>query len=563
MVREKVRKFLCRLAIIVMVGVVLLVGAGWALTTERVQQWMFGKAMTMLSKHFNTRVEADSLSVNPWKGDISLYGFAMDDLKKVEMLHVDTLKVKLSMTDLLRQKVVVKKLKLSDATAVLYKEHKDSAANYQFVSDSFKKKKEGSKKRKTKNNISLDLKEISISNVHVKWDVRDKKRKNEGRPNRGAFDANHLDATLNMTASLKSVKKDSLHANIEHLSIDDAASGLKVSKLTTTADFGKRGITLKDTHIALQKTKLTLGTVKAAYRTTPADTIKGTKRKTEMWLEPFGVEGDVYLQDIAAPFAPVLSHFSTPLQLSVSVDGTLDRIGFNDIKVTSMDKRLQLTAKGDLCNVAKGSKALCLHFNNISLSARNGIKEQIINHFSKNIKLKMIRQMRAIGDVRFNGRMGIFYKKETFKGTLKTKFGNVNVNFVLDGKTHYMRGSLNTPSLEVGKLMNVPKVGAVGFSADYEFNIASKRYAHDENVKNGRLPQGWINASVTNAKYGILHLKRVDVNAVSNGSVATGMVFVPQKPLSIALDFVYTQTIEEQSIKVKVKAKKGKKDKKS
>lgn len=538
---------------IIAVLLILLIGIAYALTTDKVQQWLFQKSLTMLSEHLNTRVEADSLKVNPWEGKISLYGFDIDDLNKEKMLRVDTLRVSLSTKHLLLREIVVDELELRDASATIYKERKDSAANFQFVVDAFKKKPHDSikKDKKKKKPLSFDLEKINITNLHLKWDVRDQKRKNEGRPHRGAFDANHIDAQFDLTASLNTIKKDSLHAHLKHLSLDDKTSGLHVRDLAAEVSFGKQGITLHDLHIDLNKTKMEMGTIKAAYHITPADTIKGTKKKVDLKIEPFPLSAEVHLQDISTPFAPVLSHFTTPLNLNVSVGGTIDRFTFDDIRITSTDKRLNLTAKGDLCNITKGKEALCLHFTNIRMSARNGIKEQIINHFAKKVNLKMVRQMKAVGDIRYSGSLGIFYKHEKFRGTLSTKFGNVNFNFGLNGKTKYMSGTLHTDSLDVGKLMNLPRLGAVHFNAEYEFNISSKRYKDKKGVKHGRLPQGWLKADVHNAKYGIIHFKEIDASMESNGSVATGSVFIPQKPLDLIINFAYTQTVDEQGIKIK------------
>lgn len=285
-----IRKSIYWILGIVVVLVVLLAGVAYALTTDRVQLWLFQKSLTMLSERLDTRVEADSLKVNPWTGDISLYGFGMDDLSKVEMLRVDTLQVSLSVKHLLLRQVVVDELKLRNASAVIYKERKDSAANFQFVVEAFKKKpsdNDKKDKKAKKEPFSFDLDKILISNLHFKWDVRDQKRKNEGKPHHGAFDANHVDAQLDLSASLNTIKKDSIHANIKHLCLDDKASGLYVKELTTEAAFGKQGVTLHDLKLALNKTMIQMGTIKAAYHTTLADTIKGTKKKIDLNIEPF------------------------------------------------------------------------------------------------------------------------------------------------------------------------------------------------------------------------------------------------------------------------------------
>lgn len=543
------------LVTIVLLPILLVVTAVVILNTERAQRWLFRHGIELLSEKLHTEVRADSISVSPRLGTFVLYGLEIDDLSKEHMFHADTIGVGVNVMSLFDRKVVVTDIKLNGVDALLYKEHKDSAANFQFVAEAFKKKdkkKTEEKEKKKKMELLLDVERLDISRMHVKWDVRDKQRKNIGKPKRGAFDTNHLDMNLDMVAKLHSRGKDSVEVNIKEFRAADKGSGLIVKSMTANAGIGKNAVCIDTLCIDLQHTNIKTGGITLLHSKNP-DT-----GETALTIQPFHLSADVLLQDIAKPFAPALSDFTTPLTLGVDILGTKDKIKFNNIHITTPDKRIRLTARGNMQGFATHHKEdLQLHFRNIKLKAVNGVKEQIIKHFSKKIRMKMVRQIHAIGDIRFNGILDIVYKRQHIAGTMLTKFGNVNANFWLDARTHFMTGTMRTDSFELGKVMNIERLGPVRASASYSFNISSKHPTGKSNP-HGRLPQGTLSAEVHQAKYRFIHFKNIYAEMESDGSVATGTITVPQKQIDLVFDFAYTQTDTEQSLKFKPSLKRHK-----
>lgn len=389
-----------------------------------------------------------------------------------------------------------------------------------------------------------------------------KPRKNAGRPNRGAFDKGHMDAVLNIDAVLTSFSKDSIEGRIRKLWAKDKASGLLVTDLHT--DFlvssstsngsssagegnGKdRVIDFKNLQLRMPLSHLNINNARVRLEKRPA----GMKPKTQVVIEPLHVSGCVGLQDIAEPFAPVLSNFTTPLNLDVDAHGDLDRIQFNNIRITSKGQHLRLTADGDLCDVTK-KKYLSLHFNNIHLSTHGGMKEKIIGHFRHKVNMKMERQMRAIGDVDFAGRLTIIYKKELIAGTLFTKFGNVDVDFEVNGFTRYLTGTMHGRRVDIGKVMNVERLGPVSAAANYSFNIASKKKLSELGKNPGKLPIGTLQANIEEVSYKKLSFRNIAVHIKSNGTIADGEVRTSLRLFDIQALFQYKQTAHEQSYKIK------------
>lgn len=511
--------------------------------------------MKMLTERLETKVKADSLSINPWKGSVTLFGFYLEDKSNYPMLKIDTLHAGISLLHLIHKEVRLNAVNLSGADITLYKAHSDSAANYQFAIDAFKSKKKKVKTdweeaEKKKFQFGVDVDDINIRRLHIKWDVCDKQRKYIGKPHRGHFDANHINAEIDIQASAKSIRKDSFNIHINDASITDYASGLKIKHLNTKAMMGKNYFSVPEMNIGLENTSIKVADVKAQYETIPGDKKSGKKAKVNMTFEPFPVTADVILKDIAAPFGPALSHFTTPLTLSTLVSGTLDNIIFDNIVITTPDKRLILTAEGTMQGLTLGKEGLAIRFRHIDMKARKNVKDEIIMHFAKKVRLKMVRQIHAVGDIGFMGSLDILYKRQIFDGVLLTNSGNINTRFTLNSNTHFMSGYLSTTGFELGNIMNVSGLGPINSNANFKFNISKKAKRPATALPNGRLPMGSLQATINDVKFNFMRFKKLDAMIESDGSTAFGAIHIPQLMLDIVVDFDYIQTDEQQKLKV-------------
>ena len=373
-------------------------------------------------------------------------------------------------------------------------------------------------------------------------------RKNKGRPHRGWFDPGHVDIVLSTEAVIHKVGKDTLLLTLNNLTATERECGLYIRRLQTQLEKYGDMLLCSDLRIAMAHTMVNINRLSAE--------LLHDKTRAFRLNENCHVSAHVILTDIARPFAPPLAHFTTPLELTVDVSGDLKRLLFNNIRVTTPDRRLSLSSSGDICNTLE-KQLLCLHFNGIRLSARGGIKEQIVSHFAKSTRLKMMKQLAAVGDIRYDGQLGIYHKREDIGGTLYTKFGNVKFAFTLNGNTKYMTGNLSTEAVDLGAIMNIKGLQVSNTHAEYSFNISSKR-----GKRGGRLPQGWLKASVDGAKYKILSFRDIHADMTCDGTDATGTVTGTQKLISMVCDFVYHQTDNEQSFHVKPHLKLNKKEKK-
>lgn len=550
--------------IYIIVGLLLLVAATGTflkLYSDDLHRTLTAQGVDLLSEKLQTEVNADRVNINIWKGELAFYGITMNDQQDSLLLHIDTLETHLDLTQLLHKQLVVKRVKLHGATAKLFKERKDTVANFQFIADAFKKKNDVKAPKKNKGALELDLKQLDISRLRVKWDICNLLRKNTGKPNHGAFDANHLDVEIDLQASLQSKGKKGLKAQVKHLRLHDYGSNLFIKHLEANVNHGSKGTKIEGLHIELNQTVLDMQPITMYIGTSSIDSQTG-KKKPNLRFDPFDIEADVWLPDIAQPFAPVLSNFTTKLRLRVTAGGNIDRFTFDHVVVNTPDDRLRITTQGDLCQVTNKT-GMQLHFTDIKLQANRHVKDEIISHFAKKMKMKMMQQIQAVGNITFNGTLEVRYKKELIAGTLFTHMGNVTTQFTIDDQTHFMHGTLKTDSLNLGELMNMKDLGGLRGNASFDFDIASKRKATDPRIIHGHLPHGNLIADIYHIHFKRLKFNEASVAIKSDGSTALGTILLPEKHFDLQTMFEYTQTDEGHKLKVKPSVKKHKSDAKA
>ena len=140
---------------------VLTAGTVMLLNTDAFQNKMLKRVTSLLSEKLQTRVEIDSISIGLFSQNVNLYGLDVEDLQHRKMLQLDHLSVNVKLLPLLSNEVRITDASIDGVRAQLYKPKPDSAANYQFVIDAFKKdstelqNQDISEQDKDKNKLSL------------------------------------------------------------------------------------------------------------------------------------------------------------------------------------------------------------------------------------------------------------------------------------------------------------------------------------------------------------------------------------------------------------------------
>lgn len=562
----------------------LLVIAAFLLNTHTVQNKLVGIATQRLEEKLQTRVKIDDVSVNVFTQDIHLKGLEVEDQQQQKMLILERLSVNLDLWALLGRELVISKADVEGVNAKLY-QTKDSVANYQFIIDAFKsdkpKKEQTDTTIKKKEPFSLNIRQVKLSRIGGQYDYQSKKgpqtakfdlasllleekgqkndvkisdlhfvldnhkpRKNTGRPNRGWFDAGHLDLTADLQLSINHIGKDTLNATLTKFVARDTLTGFNVKDLRFTVGATKRQAHLR--HIIVQQESTVLH-FDSAYVVLPSKK-EGRKFSFQTSL----IKGTTQLKDISRPFAPVLKDFKMPLELSVLFSGTDTTLVFKDIEVHTPDKRLKIDAVGGIDHLKK-KEELDIHFHVKKMTAKGKVKQEIIQQFP--VKKMLMKQLDALGDITYTGVVHIPYHREEFKGLLGTAVGSLTFNFAIDNDTKYVTGNAETKGIQLGKVLNMKELGVVGLKGNFKVDIDKKRTAAMRKQTGGKLPFGEVKATVYEASYKKVKVKNLLVDIKSKGGSVEGNVSQQNKGLDWACDFSFTDIDKIEHIKIKPKVK--------
>ena len=364
-------------------------------------------------------------------------------------------------------------------------------------------------------------------------------RKNTGKPKRGFFDAKHLDVIADFHVVLDSISKNGITGHLNEFTAKDSITGIDVRKLQAQFKYEKDKIELRDIILQQKSTVLNI--------TSGAIVLPSKKEGREFSYSTGVITGTAYLKDISRMFAPVLKNFTMPLNLSLTMKGTNNSLSFRNVKVSSNDKKLQLAATGGITDL-KDKYKLHVRFDVSNMIAKTGIAEKIINQFAT--KKLMMNQLNNLGDINYTGSFDVLYKKEIFRGLLKTAAGNLDFEFALDELNKYVNGKVSSKRVELGKVMNIKEMGPMDASADFTVDISKPRTAKMRKAKGGKLPIGFFNAKVNDVSYLGIHIRNLTATLNSDGAVATGEVYQSGRIRDLYFSFSFTDTDQMQKMKV-------------
>lgn len=364
-------------------------------------------------------------------------------------------------------------------------------------------------------------------------------RKNANNPKRGFFDPGHLDITANLKLTVHHASADSLKATIKHCVATDKVTGIDIHDLTCAVTATRHNIQVRN--VKLQQGKGTKVSFAKGNIQLPNDG-QGISYSTS----PITVYA--ILQDISRPFAPVLKNFTMPLLVSAEMSGTNEQINISNAVVHTADNQFRVKASGTVIGFEHGEKhQLHVHFD-VNNMLTNPVKvENIIKQFP--IKRFMMKQLLEMGKISYAGSFDVFWKKEEFRGCLSTEAGDINVDFAIDGLEKILSGSVSTPSLEVGKLLGISKIGSAIVDANFTIDLSNEKAAV-RNANKGKLPIGEASAHVSKASYGIISVSNVDVTVKSDGITAQGDLIAPHKFIDLSCSFSFTDTDDMSKLKI-------------
>ena len=596
--------------------IILFVIAFGAFHTDAVQDRLVEKASVLLSDYLQTSVHIEKASVSIIDQGVRLYGVEIEDRQQRKMFQMKELGVDLDLYRLLSHEVKIEKANIRDLEARLYKpaSDSDSVANYQFVIEAFKSKKQPAdtipvEKPEKREKLTFDVSKVTLERIKVSYN-------------------DTLQVALGSLRYKKSSKgqqqaevRELNTAFVQHTKKGPVDTRLAIGVLNAVGQGGKYQLTLDnlcyqtDNHQPRKNkgkphrgafdvghfdvlAKLDVQIDSLGKDTLVAQVVNGMAEDrgsgllvTELLLKVNANKRQAHLSDVSIKLPHTsLAFASADIQLpskkeqrtlSFSTSPIKGRVLLKDIARTfapalrnfSLPLNLQTQMSGNDNELRFPHVAVSTTDRKLNISASGRItnlknKYGLRVHFDVQkmttdgvyaervinqfaVKKFMMKQLHALGNITYQGHFDVLWKKEQFAGRLHTVPGNLDFQFALDGLSKYVFGTVRTDSFELGKAMDMPDLGKIACKADFRFDISKPRTAKMRAVKGGKLPIGHITAEVAEGKYKKVRVRNLFAEIESDGAVAVGNITVKGKRMDVLCGFSFTNTNEMKKTKIK------------
>ena len=594
--------------------ILLVVGTVLVLNTDTFQNKLLKRATQMLSDKLQTRVEIDSVSIGLFSQNINLYGMDIEDLQHRKMFQLDRLSLNVKLLALLHNEVSITSASIDGIRAQLYKPKPDSAANYQFVIDAFKKdstekqQQEVKEEKTNKKKLSLNLSKISVSNIDVIYNDQAYKLQSLLYKRKGNDEH---------TATISDLQR----SWVSHTKKGDVDNRLTIGSLLLTNDGTQHQAELDNIHFTTdnhlprknqgkpKRGAFDVGhfdieaSLKADIKSMKADSIlaritqctaldKGSGLMLKsLQMQVLVSKGIAYLSDVViqlpnsqlkfdkATFQLPSKKLERPLEFSTSpITG---RVLLKDIArpfaPVLSNFKIPLSLR-----VNFSGNAELLKFQNVSVATQDkkltvsadgsitGLKDktQLAVRFHVNrmtaqgdikervisqfpVKKFMMKQLNNLGTIHYTGDFSVLWKKEAFQGVLNTMGGPINFNFAIDELNKYVYGTARSDSFMLGKVMDMPDIGKIACKANFKFDISKPRTARMRQLKGGKLPIGQVDAEVFEGQFKKIKVRNIVANIQSDGAVAEGNLTMKGSRVDVLCGFSFTNTNEMRKTKIK------------
>ncbi len=373
----------------------------------------------------------------------------VDDQTGEELLKVTRLSAKFDIFPLFSGKVSINNVQLFGFNVNLSKENPESATNFQFILDAFAKKE----KTEEKKNIDLRINSLLIRRGKIAYNLL------SAPETPGHFNPNHINIkNVIANISLKAFQNDSINAIVKRLSIEEG-SGLDIRKLTFKLTANEEKMLVDNFSLQLPNSSLNLETLQLEY-----DSLAAFMDFTDNVHFKIKTEPSYFTPQDISPFTSVFSHFQDPIELQFEIFGSVDQIECPYIEIHS-GNILRMKCEANLRNLSNLNEAFI--FGNLSELYLNneGINFLIKNLAAPNSNAPAL--LNNLGDVSFQGEITGYFTDLVTYGTLKSNIGAIKTDLKISSNIQDKRfsysGSIQTDSLNLGKLLNNSQLGKTSF----------------------------------------------------------------------------------------------------
>lgn len=310
-------------------GIVLgvYIGTIVLLNIPGIQRFMSVLASKELSKVLNTEVAIGKIDIG-LLNRIIIDDVLLNDQKGNELLKIPRLSAKFDFIPFFKGKISISNVQLFGLNMNLRQETPDSPPNFQFVLDAF------TSKDTVKRESSLDIRinSVLIRRGKVTYHLLSEPE------TPGKFNSRHLQfQNIIGNLSLKALTKDSLNVGIKRLSVDEAASGFSLKKMSLKLVANKKRMSIDNFAIELPESSLRMDTIHLMYAG-----VKTAEQFVKQAHCSFRILPSQITPKDISPFIPALSHFKEPVTLNMEVNGTVDQFSCPHLEITAEGRQFRL-----------------------------------------------------------------------------------------------------------------------------------------------------------------------------------------------------------------------------
>ena len=420
------------------------------------QRYMGNKAAGLLGDALGTEVKVGY--INPgFLNRLVIDDVLIRDQQGKDMLMIHRLGVRISLWDLMNDKISISSAQVFGAHANLYQATPDAAPNFQFALDSL-----ASKDTTSQTPLDLHINSLIIRHSSVRFD----RLYEPVTPQQ--LNPSHLYVKdISSYIILKALTPDTMNINVKKLSFTEQ-SGLKMDKFSMHYEGGRSHCHLYDMHIQMPGTDVSLNDVTANFQ------MEGNQIKMESFIFQGNIpESHIRLSDISC-LLPSLKTFNSTLTLSSHFKGKGYDIEIPDINISSSTGDIDIHCDGFIKHIDRQPEWYA-NIKDISLSAKT------LNFISENLrgqKVEVPAVIDRMGDIHLSGDVsGKALEQILVNQQIRSGAGNATVHFALDPRRDFI-GNVQTTGINLRQLLNDERFGMLATDIKVSGSLAK----HQEKI---------------------------------------------------------------------------------
>lgn len=420
------------------------------------QRYMGNKAAGLLGDALGTEVKVGY--INPgFLNRLVIDDVLIRDQQGKDMLMIHRLGVRISLWDLMNDKISISSAQVFGAHANLYQATPDAAPNFQFALDSL-----ASKDTTSQTPLDLHINSLIIRHSSVRFD----RLYEPVTPQQ--LNPSHLYVKdISSYIILKALTPDTMNINVKKLSFTEQ-SGLKMDKFSMHYEGGRSHCHLYDMHIQMPGTDVSLNDVTANFQ------MEGNQIKMESFIFQGNIpESHIRLSDISC-LLPSLKTFNSTLTLSSHFKGKGYDIEIPDINISSSTGDISIHCDGFAKHINQQPEWYA-NIKDISLSAKT------LNFISENLRGRKVEVPAVIdrmGDIHLSGDVsGKALEQILVNQQIRSGAGNATVHFALDPRRDFI-GNVQTTGINLRQLLNDERFGMLATDIKVSGSLAK----HQEKI---------------------------------------------------------------------------------